>query len=123
MKTFRMLRQYLSNHCETRETHEDSSLRTHYYKITNTHALTAIEEVISKQPGYHITSISKEYGELSVQVSSPKKAFLVISAISVRPLETAVDFSVTYEGLVSLGYCRDIVIKLYSVLDKKLVQI
>jgi hypothetical protein len=123
MKTFRMIQQYLSNHCETRENHEDPSLCTHYYKTTNTQALKAIEGVISKQPGFQITSISKEYGEVSVQVSSPKKAFLVISAVSVRPLETAVDFSVSFEGLLSLGYCRDIVIKLYRELDEKLVQI
>jgi hypothetical protein len=121
MKIFRTIQQFLSNHCETQENHNDPALQTRYYKTTNRTALNTIEQIISKQSGYKITSISKEHGELSVEISSPKKAFVVISVISVRPLETAVDFSVTYEGFVSLGYCRNVVIKLYSALSEELV--
>jgi hypothetical protein len=123
MNTFRTIQQFFSNHLETQEHHHDPSLRTHYYKTTNSTALKTIEQVLVNQPGYKISSISTEHGEISVEISSPKKAFLVISVISVRPLETAVDFSVTYEGLLSFGYCKDVISKLYNSLDKVLLHI
>lgn len=120
MGAIRTIGQFFSNHCETGEKHEDPSLRTRYYKVTNGNAIKAIEELFSNEPGFKVTSVSKEHGELSVEASSPKKAFIVVSIISVRPYETAIDFSVTYEGLLSLGYTKAIVLKLYNMINEKL---
>ncbi|MBM6617505.1 cytosolic protein [Bacillus suaedaesalsae] len=120
MGAIRSIGQFFSNHCETGEKHEDPSLRTRYYKVTNSNAIKMIDELLSSEPGIKVTSVSKEHGELSVEMTSPKKAFIVVSIISVRPYETAVDFSVTYEGLLSLGYTKVIVKKLYNMINEKL---
>jgi hypothetical protein len=123
MSLFQSTKQFFSKHCETHEKHEDPLLRTHYYKTTKSNALTVIQETLTKLNGYKIMSVSKEHGEMSVQIPSPKSAFIVISVIPVRPLETAIDFSVSYEGVINLGNSRDIAIKLYSIFDQKLIHI
>jgi hypothetical protein len=121
--SFQKVKQFFSKYCETKDQHEDPLLKTHYYKITKANAIAAIEELIRELPGFKVTSISTEHGEMSVEITSPKKAFLVITVISVRPIETAVDFSASYEGLISLGYSREIVVRLYKLLDQKLTRI
>ncbi|KAA0549154.1 cytosolic protein [Bacillus sp. BGMRC 2118] len=123
MGVIRSVGQFFSNHCETGEKHEDPSLRTRYYKVTNSNAMKTVEELLSNEPGMKVTSVSKEHGELSVEMKSPQKAFIVVSIISVRPYETAIDFSVTYEGLLSLGYTKGIVKKLYNMIDDKLTSL
>ncbi|WP_246941090.1 cytosolic protein [Bacillus pinisoli] len=119
---FQTVKQYFSKYCETSDHHVDPFLKTHYYKTSKANAMKAIEEVITELPGHTVTSISHDRGELSLQITSPQKAFVVISVISVRPIETAIDFSVSYEGLFNLGYSRNVVIRLYQNLDQKLVR-
>ncbi|MFD1737136.1 cytosolic protein [Bacillus salitolerans] len=114
------IRHYLSSHCETSDKHESEMLRTHYYKSTNGKALKVLQSVIETIQGYKITSVSEEHGEISVEISAPKKGFLVISVIQVRPMETAIDFSVTYEGFFGIGFCQKVVSTLYEKLDKEL---
>ncbi len=114
------IQQFFSNHSETMENHEDLILRTNYYKVSTSNALKIIQEQFNKIPGYSITSVSNEHGEISIEVTSPKKAFIVVSVISVRPLETAVDFSVTSESVFSFGYSRSIIVKLTKILNKNL---
>jgi nitrate reductase NapAB chaperone NapD len=116
----RSLKQYLSNHCETTDKHEDELLRTHYYKTTSAKALKIISDTLQNIPGFHITSISEDHGEMSVNITSPKKGFLVVSVVSVRPLETAIDFSVTYEGFLGFGLCKKVILKLYNLLDQQI---
>lgn len=121
--SFQKIKQFFSKHCETSDHHADPILKTHYYKTSKANAMAAIEEVMKELPGHRITSVSTEHGELSLQITSPQKAFVVVSVIQVRPIETAVDFSVTYEGLVNLGSSRVVVARLYNILDQKLVRI
>ncbi|MFZ3590733.1 cytosolic protein [Bacillus sp. DJP31] len=123
MSLFRSIQQFFSNHFETGEREENPMLRTHYYKATTSNALKIIQEQLANMPGFKITSVSSEHGEISVEVTSPKRAFIVVSVVSVRPLETAVDFSVTSESAFSFGYSRVIIGKLYKVLNEKLVHI
>ncbi|WP_456278044.1 cytosolic protein [Bacillus sp. AK128] len=118
--SFQKIKQFFSKHCETKDHHVDPMLKTHYYKTSKANALTTIEELIRELPGHKVTSVSTDHGEMSVEITSPKKAFVVISVISVRPIETAVDFSVSYEGLINLGYSRNIAIQLYQQVDQKL---
>ena len=123
MSLLKSVKQYFSKYCETQENHSDELLRTHYYKTTKSNAMSVIQTVISRLPGYKITSVSTDHGEMSVQLTAPKKAFIIITVVSVRPLETAVDFTITYEGIINLGYTRQIAGELYRVLNKELVHI
>jgi hypothetical protein len=49
---------------------------------------------------------------------------MVITVVSLRPFETAVDFSVTTETVfipIDFGYSKELVKKMYELLDQRLV--
>jgi hypothetical protein len=123
MSAWKKWKYALTNHCETRENHEDEELRSHYYKATNNAVMKAVKELFSSSPEYELLSISEERGEFSAQTRRGKKAFIVATVISVRPLETAVDFSVTTETTLlpfDFGRSRSVIIDLYRKLDQRL---
>lgn len=109
-----------TNHCETKETHEDERLRSRYYKATNGQAMKAVKELLQSSSYYELLSVSEERGEFSATTRSGKKAFIVITVISVRPLETAIDFSVTTDTMIDFGFSRRVILELYEQLDKRL---
>jgi hypothetical protein len=124
MGLLQSIRQIFSNHCETSDQHEDLSLRTHYYKTTSAHAFSQMKSLIEELDGFELLSTSEEHGELSVNVKKGKKAFMVISVISVRPFETAVDLSITTETAfipVDFGYSKVLAKKMYELTNQKMV--
>jgi hypothetical protein len=117
------LKHLFSNHCETHERHPDEQLKSRYYKTTHATAVKTIKELIEKLPGFQLLSVSEERGEISFSVHRGKKAFVVVTVISVRPFETAIDFSVTTETKwlpIDFGFSRNLVIELYQKLDERL---
>jgi hypothetical protein len=123
MSVWKKLKYALTNHCETRETHEDSELRSHYYKATNRAVIEAVKELLSSLPNAELLSVSEERGELCAQTRRGKKLFIVATVVSVRPFETAVDFSVTTETKVlpvDFGSSRAVILELYRKLDARL---
>lgn len=123
MSVWKKLKYALTNHCETSEHHEDAQLRSRYYKTTAANAIKAIKELIASSNGYELLSVSEERGEFSVATRGGKKAFIVITVISVRPFETAIDFSVTTDTKIlpfDFGFSRRVIIDLYSQIDKRL---
>ncbi|MFC3883196.1 cytosolic protein [Bacillus songklensis] len=124
MGLLQSLKQAFSNHCETADHHDNDQLRTHYYKATTANAFTAIKKLVEELDGFELLSASEEHGEISVNIKKGKKAFMVISVVSLRPFETAVDFSVTTETVFipfDFGYSKELVKKMYELLDQKLV--
>lgn len=124
MGLLQSIKQVFSNHCETSDKHQDLQLRTHYYKTTTAHAFAEVKKLMEGLDGFELLSATEEYGELSVNVKKGKKAFMVISVVSVRPFETAVDFSVTTETTLlpmDFGYSKALVKKMYELLDQKMV--
>lgn len=116
------LSKYFNNHSESREEHWDPSLQTHYYKTTKDKGMQMLENLFRNSPSYEINSISKEHGEISVNVKKGKKAFIVATVIMVRPYQTAIDFSVTTESVmpIDFGYSFKLIQKLYEQTDKEL---
>ncbi|MEF3085436.1 cytosolic protein [Bacillus altitudinis] len=116
------LKRFISNHTETSDHHPVSELKSHYYKSTQTQAFQAVEAVLSRNDSYQVTSVSAERGEISANIRTPKKAFLVATVISIRPFETAVDFNVTTETALptDFGYSQKAVLSLYKELEKQL---
>ncbi|MDF0727491.1 cytosolic protein [Cytobacillus sp. S13-E01] len=111
---------YISNHSETSDNHQDELLRSHYYKTTSKKAMEAVRGLINQLDGYSLTSFSEEHGEMSVSVSKGRKAFMVITIISVRPFETAIDFSVTTETTLlpmDFGYSKKLALLMYEKVD------
>jgi hypothetical protein len=89
--------------CETNEKHRDKQLITHYYKGTYKQVFDIVEMVIKKNENYDIEHISKEHGEISVNLKGGKPCFLIITVVSVKPLEVAVDLHISTESFALLG--------------------
>ncbi|WP_404453486.1 cytosolic protein [Virgibacillus necropolis] len=113
------IKKYFSNHSETSDNHLDTSLQTHYYKTTKDKALAKLEELYTKSQNYSIHSISKEHGEISLYY---KKTFIIATIISVRPFNTAIDFSVTTESALpfDFGNSTRVIEQLYKQLNNEL---
>lgn len=115
------LKDIFSTHQETRENHYNVDLKSHYYKTTYKNALQSVKTIIEETPGMTITSVSEDRGEMSVNIDRPKKGFLIVTIISVRPFETAVDFTATTNTVLptDFGYSKKVILELYKKLDKK----
>ncbi|MRX71774.1 cytosolic protein [Bacillus lacus] len=122
MSIIQKLQSIFSTHSETSENHPQEELRSRYYKTTAKKAVEVIENVLKDMNGVTVTSVSSERGEISVQVSKPRKAFMIITIISVRPFETAVDFSVTTETPLpfDFGYSKNAILSVYQKIDQSL---
>ncbi|WP_405102475.1 cytosolic protein [Oceanobacillus sp. FSL H7-0719] len=116
------IKKYFDNHAETKDNHEDATLRTHYYKTSKDKAFNVIETFIQNSQKYELNATSKEYGELSLNVIKGKKAFIVIAIIMTKPYQTAIDISVTTEALLpfDFGYSNKIIAKLYEQFNREL---
>ncbi|XJZ26439.1 hypothetical protein ACF5W4_13735 [Bacillota bacterium Lsc_1132] len=88
---------------ETSDHQRDEELRTHYYKTNFNQMFQTIEELFRKDADCRVTTVSKEHGELAVEISKPFPCFLVVTIISARPLETSVDFTVSTERFSLIG--------------------
>ncbi|WP_096153027.1 MULTISPECIES: cytosolic protein [Bacillus] len=122
MALIQNVKTFFSTHAETRENHMDKQLKSRYYKITNKNALKAVKEVVEKTNGYTVKSVSEEHGEIAVSINNGKKAFMIITVISVRAFETAVDFSVSTETSLpfDFGFSKKQIVHMYEKLDKSL---
>ncbi|MFB9760068.1 cytosolic protein [Ectobacillus funiculus] len=123
MSIMQKVKQVFSTHAETMDSHSDEQLRSRYYKTNTQNALKAVEDVIRGLKGYTVTSVSPERGEMSVNVAGSRKAFVVVTVITIRPFETAIDFSVTTETPLpsDFGFSKKVIVELYNQLDKQLV--
>lgn len=108
---------------ETSEKQRDQSLATHYYKGSANKIFEMVEQIISNDADCRITTISKEHGEIAVEIHKPISCFMVVTVVSTKPLETAVDFTISTEKASLLGTypaLRNRIISFYDRLDKLL---
>ncbi|WP_010099116.1 hypothetical protein [Ornithinibacillus scapharcae] len=119
------LSRFFYNHAETAEKHWDQELNTHYYKTTKDKGLSKLEEIIKGSKNFRLNSISEERGEISFQVIKGRKAFVIATVIMVRPYQTAIDFTVTSEGILpfDFGYSAKLIKQLYEKINKELTLI
>ncbi|MFD2761799.1 cytosolic protein [Lentibacillus juripiscarius] len=113
---------YFSDHAETNDSHTDPLLQTHYYKITADKGVTILESLFRNDPLYDIHASSSDRGEISATITERKKAFIVATVTMVKPLQTAIDFSVTTESFLrfDLGFSHKVIQRLYAHTDKEL---
>jgi hypothetical protein len=88
---------------ETNDRNSDEQLRTHYYKATFNQLFDSVEKVFREDADCQITTVSKEHGEIAVEVNKPIPCFLVATVVSVKPMETAVDFNISSERFLLSG--------------------
>lgn len=98
---------------ETSDHQKDSSLSTRYYKATFNQLFQSVEELFRQDADCRIVTVSKDHGEIAVEINKPIPCFLIVTIVSVRGMETAVDFSISSEKFSPIG--------LYPVLRKRLV--
>jgi hypothetical protein len=98
---------------ETTDDQKDSSLSTHYYKATFNQVFQSVEELFRKDADCRVVTVSKDHGEIAVEVNKPIPCFLIVTVISVRGMETAVDFNISSEKFSPIG--------LYPILRKRLI--
>lgn len=115
-----------SKHSETHEQHEIGELKTRYYKTTAKDALNTLIKIYQQTFQATIHAISEERGEIGGSINHEgKKAFVVASVVTVKPFQTAIDFTVTTETVLpfDFGYSTKLVKSFYHILDKKLPKI
>jgi hypothetical protein len=88
---------------ETSDQNSDDSLKTHYYKANVKRLLDSVEKLFRLDADCQITTVSKERGEIAVEVSKPFPCFLIVTAVSVKSMETAVDFTISSEKFSLFG--------------------
>jgi hypothetical protein len=98
---------------ETKERHSDDQLKTHYYKANFNQLFQSVEKLFREDADCRITTVSKEHGEIAVEVNKPIPCFLIVTVVSVKPLETAVDFNISSEQFSFTGT--------YPVLRKRII--
>jgi hypothetical protein len=107
---------------ETSDKQRDENLKTHYYKGSVNQIFEMVEEIISHDADSRIITISKERGEIAVEINKPFPCFMVVSIVSAKPLETAVDFTISTEKISLLGVnpaLRKRIISFYDRIDKR----
>lgn len=80
--------------CETRDDHPDEQLQSHYYKAGFDKVFQTVEEWAKGRRDFTVESVSKEHGEIGIKLSKPD-SLLVITVVSPRPFQTAVDFMIS----------------------------
>lgn len=101
-----------SKQIETSDGQKDDTLKTHYYKATFNQLFQSVEDSFRQDADCRIMTVSKEHGEIAVEIKKPVPCFLIVSVVNVRPLETAVDFTISSEAFSLTG--------LYPLLRKRI---
>ncbi|MFW6284874.1 MAG: hypothetical protein ACOC2X_00705 [Bacillota bacterium] len=111
------IRDYLSNHAETNETHPFRSLRTRYYKHSSKEVLDLLETYFEKSKDANVKTRDDEHGELFAEGS---RFHIIVSVHSFTPRETSVDFKVQTYRLYGAHRPKKIIRTIYAYLDNNL---
>jgi hypothetical protein len=88
---------------ETSDKIADDSLKTHYYKAKFNQLFDSVEKLFHEDADCRVTTVSKDHGEIAVEISKPLPCFLIVTIVSVKPMETAVDFNISSEKFSLIG--------------------
>ncbi len=125
MSGIRALFNRYKSECETGDQHVDTELRTHYYKSGFDKVFQKVVELYSSS-SYRVMSESKDRGEITIEHNGNPNLFIVVTIVTVRPFETAVDFKLSTRSFSPLGNhprLKKFVLTYYAELDKELTKI
>jgi hypothetical protein len=117
------IKDIFSNRTETGERHRIETLRTRYYKTNKSKAMKTAKDLIETDPRVRLLNYSEDHGEITAEFIKPKKAFMVVSIITVFPFRTAIDFTITTKTTLlpmDGGFSKREVLTLYKKLDQQL---
>jgi hypothetical protein len=98
---------------ETSDNQKDGSLTTHYYKASFNQLFKSVEDLFRQDADCRIITVSKDHGEIAVEIDKPIPSFLIVTVVSAKPMETAVDFNISTEKFSPIG--------MYPVLKNRLI--
>ncbi|GLB58459.1 hypothetical protein [Cytobacillus sp. NCCP-133] len=122
MSIFRQISNRYNKQCETSENHFDPELATKYYRTNTAQMMQSIEEMFNADRNVPIISTSKEYGEIAAEIKRDKTFFAIVTAVTVKPFETAVEISISTEQTTLAGVnplLKKEVFALYKKLNQK----
>lgn len=88
---------------ETSDRNGDAVLKTHYYKAAFNQLFESVEKMFREDADCRITTVSKDHGEIAVEISNPFPCFLIATVVNVKPLESAVDFTISSDKFSLFG--------------------
>lgn len=109
-------RDFFNNDFETMEDHYIPELRTRYYRCTNEVAKQAVMDLIEYENA-KLKEIVEQYNEIFFQGSNYT---CIITVISPRIGETAIDIKTTTYKTIPAGAGKKIIERMYKYLDSKL---
>jgi hypothetical protein len=107
-----------SKQIETSDRHSDNQLKTHYYKATFNQVFQSVEQLFRQDADCRITTVSKEHGEIAVEVNKPFPCFLIVTVVSIKPMETGVDFILSTEKFSITGVYPVLKTRILTYYDK-----
>lgn len=110
------IRDYFNNDFETLEDHYIPELRTRYYRCANDKAKDVVLELIENEKA-KIKDTVEQYNEIFFQGSNYT---CIITVISPRIAETAIDIKVTTYKMIPAGAGKKIIERMYKFIDSKI---
>jgi hypothetical protein len=107
-----------SSQIETSDRQKDDILKTHYYKGNFAKVFESVEKLFHEDADCRISTVSKEHGEIAVEIKKPFPCFLIVTIVSVKPLETAVDFNISTERFSILGNYPELKKRIYAYYER-----
>lgn len=111
------VKNFLTNHGETKETHFLASMRTRYYKHSSKQIMDLLESYFKNSKDGTVKSRDDEHGELFIQ---GRRFHVICTVHSFTPRETSVDFKIQTYRLFGARRPEKIVQTIYAYLDKHL---
>jgi len=109
-------RDYFNNDFETAEIHYLPELRTRYYRCSNDTAKKAVMSLIEEEDA-KLIEIVEQFNEIFFQ---GRNYTCIITVISPRIGETAIDIKITTYKVIPAGAGKKIIDRMYKYLDSKL---
>ncbi|AND41741.1 MULTISPECIES: hypothetical protein [Cytobacillus] len=122
MSIFRQLASRYKKQCETNENHSDPELTTRYYRTNTAQMMQTIEDLFKADQNVNILSISRERGEIAAEIKKNKACFAIVTVVTVRPFETAVDINISTEQSSPAGVhpiLKGEVLSIYEKVNKR----
>lgn len=110
------IKDYFNNDFETTEDHYLPELRTRYYRCSNETAKSVVMDLIDFEKG-KVKDIIEQYNEIFFQGGNYT---CIITVISPRISETAIDIKITTYKLIPWGAGKKIIERMYKYFDSKL---
>lgn len=118
-----MLKRLFGKHAETRDNHTDEALVTHYYKTTKEKMFQEVNTLINADRDCELINESRERGEIAANLKGKRRGLIVATVISVRPYQTAVDWSISIDKGMNFGYCEEKIKDYYRKLDSEYTRV